>query len=1125
MKHSESPIKHLILAITAGLAFSNPCIAAGPAGVTDAALWLDAAQLTGLSNGAKVTSWPDMSGNGNHATLTSGTPTYQTNALNSKPVVLIQGEQINSPGGSFDFPRVSNIRTAFWVVKKSPWSHQRFILGDDDECHFHSGVRTLWDADNASPNILEGTTKIMGATINGTTTPMPEGSYQIVSVVTTGDVQANKLSQDRSFSERTWEGDIAEVLLYPRVLSPAEEAAVGSYLAKKYGLITSYLPATFLNFGTNVVGSSASISLPIGKAAAITWTVPFGTNLASLAPSFTLSSGSCNRSSGAVPRPNFAAGPVTYAVTSGKTTNTYTVKAVIAPPSNACEITSFNANLPGGRTTVMPTGTVVVNVPTGTTESQLAALTPTLTLSPGATCAMPKQQLSLNAPLRYIVTAQNGVTKRSYTVTTTSTEGAFRLFVVKTTSSGLSSDDYHYLSLIPVSKRLNNGVPAVFSVADASDFSDNVYLQDYLRRYKPTAIDTVNFSVKLPNFASSMISSNEPIELSASLATTHWTSSSKVVLVSNEINATNYPNVLQASALASALDAPLLYYHSNKETLIQSTIKKLGATEVIYVNSAATKPAIATRVLTDPSAIVKYLAKNSITTQYFAATNPTDISLVSGAKLSLTAPFLAARRGGIVVPITGFSANQLVHFPTNAPDINAQFQQLYQTIGRYPDYLALVGNAASIPLRYTRPDNGVAGEIVNAPTDFEYSNADDDPFPDIAIGRVMAYNIFDATLLTCRISTYDQLFDGKWEKTIADVGGAWNSAFKVSLMKNYGFDHLNLMGADFAGSLRPVEASVIGHNDHSAQHSIGGAFDTSTLNIMAPVFIGSQGCATAAIDFETIDDSQGGDNLTDREYGMLVVNRLFKLGAVAFLGGTRSLCGADVPMKSAAFNAMLAGEPIGRCYMAGVSVQSMDWVDGFNQDQRRNWILLGDPALRIHVPEAPVVAPATHAVTAEHAKKTRRIPRKQKMPATDVVTAENDDTDILKVIIPTTLFTPEVDRAWCELWSLTYPQCWGEKPGLYGADVDRYYLVRHTTTKSVESVEDLDVWPTVEAWNFGPMKLGMMGPPTVDIRQDGTTQLVWAVRANIMNWSGVGGGPVPLAKMSSARYRIKYKTD
>ena len=51
----------------------------------------------------------------------------------------------------------------------------------------------------------------------------------------------------------------------------------------------------------------------------------------------------------------------------------------------------------------------------------------------------------------------------------------------------------------------------------------------------------------------------------------------------------------------------------------------------------------------------------------------------------------------------------------------------------------------------------------------------------------------------------------------------------------------------------------------------------------------------------------------------------------------------------------------------------------------------------------------------------------------------------------------------------------------------------------------------------------MMGTPTVDLQQDGTTQLVWAVRANVMDWVGKGGSTVPLAQMTTARFRINYR--
>jgi hypothetical protein len=46
--------------VALGVVLACTSKAAGPAGVTDAALWLDAAQLDGLSSGVSVNTWTDM---------------------------------------------------------------------------------------------------------------------------------------------------------------------------------------------------------------------------------------------------------------------------------------------------------------------------------------------------------------------------------------------------------------------------------------------------------------------------------------------------------------------------------------------------------------------------------------------------------------------------------------------------------------------------------------------------------------------------------------------------------------------------------------------------------------------------------------------------------------------------------------------------------------------------------------------------------------------------------------------------------------------------------------------------------------------------------------------------------
>ena len=144
----------------------------------------------------------------------------------------------------------------------------------------------------------------------------------------------------------------------------------------------------------------------------ITVNVPYGTSLAPLAPTFTLSTGSCNQSSGSPPSPTFAASnPVHYIVSDGTTVNDYAVTVTVAPASTACDILTFG--LPGNPGVINGTNiTLTVPVITGVTS-----LAPTYTLSPNATSSPPSgTTLDFTNPQSYTVTAQDGITRKTYTV-------------------------------------------------------------------------------------------------------------------------------------------------------------------------------------------------------------------------------------------------------------------------------------------------------------------------------------------------------------------------------------------------------------------------------------------------------------------------------------------------------------------------------------------------------------------------------------------------------------------------------------------------------------------------------------------------------------------------------------
>ena len=220
-----------------------------PGRVADPIVWAAADHITDMTNGATVTTWPDRSGTGHHLTRWTGAPHWIANQLNGKPVVRFDG----SNGSHFIFPKLNTIRTAFWVLKEDVDASAvppRFLLGDTigggGSYDFHrADNKFIWHGGHA-PLMFNGTTKLNGAVIDGRTTAAPT-AVSILSVRTSGNARANAFSYDRNIGDRTWDGDVAELIIYDRVLSDDEENRVGAYLVNKYGISAQYsLPGTLL---------------------------------------------------------------------------------------------------------------------------------------------------------------------------------------------------------------------------------------------------------------------------------------------------------------------------------------------------------------------------------------------------------------------------------------------------------------------------------------------------------------------------------------------------------------------------------------------------------------------------------------------------------------------------------------------------------------------------------------------------------------------------------------------------------------------------------------------------------------------------------------------------------------
>ncbi|MCX6875653.1 MAG: Ig-like domain repeat protein [Verrucomicrobia bacterium] len=222
------------------------------------ARWFDASQITGVSDGAPVTTWNDLSTNAANATVPGGNaaPIYVANAGMEAGLPALYFAKNGGAGNSaaLSFTRDSSIQTVFSVFKGNS-----FLLTDADAYHFHretddSPTDPLWNG-YTSGSITGGSTYVNGTLVNGLSYPMPtslHNGFNLVEVLTNGGtVWADSFNKDRVYHAGNQYQ--AEVVIYDRVLSEDERLAVERYLMNKW-LGVFYELAITLSSPTNNQG-------------------------------------------------------------------------------------------------------------------------------------------------------------------------------------------------------------------------------------------------------------------------------------------------------------------------------------------------------------------------------------------------------------------------------------------------------------------------------------------------------------------------------------------------------------------------------------------------------------------------------------------------------------------------------------------------------------------------------------------------------------------------------------------------------------------------------------------------------------------------------------------------------
>lgn len=217
-------------------------------------LWLDAEKITGLSAGAQVSQWDDASGNNNHATqgTSSARPTYQTNVLNGKPVVRFDGSNDNVSIASGVFNGMSTQVSIFIVASSSASKLTSIFVALTDQianrfcCHLPWSNGTLyWDfgdiANNGRVDNAWGgsvNTHYLWSLLAGSGMAIRRNSTQLASTANSSTFTPGTKTLRLGYYDGSvyWGGDIAEMIIYNRRLTPTEITQVETYLKNKYNL-------------------------------------------------------------------------------------------------------------------------------------------------------------------------------------------------------------------------------------------------------------------------------------------------------------------------------------------------------------------------------------------------------------------------------------------------------------------------------------------------------------------------------------------------------------------------------------------------------------------------------------------------------------------------------------------------------------------------------------------------------------------------------------------------------------------------------------------------------------------------------------------------------------------------
>ena len=199
------------------------------------ACWYDAAVGVTADSKGVIQTWKDLSDNAHHGTPGRGAPVLVLNQINSKPIVQLRSNWLAMAGTFF--------AKEHHIVVRSPsaqWSGAGGLLGrlqGRGSSYNTWGHDTGFWQDQFPAAVSRDGTVLPGPAFDCS----PLTRFMVLKIVV-NDHNPSEASYAIGNNDglAACDFDVAEILGYESILSPADGALVGGYLAAKYGIDTAY---------------------------------------------------------------------------------------------------------------------------------------------------------------------------------------------------------------------------------------------------------------------------------------------------------------------------------------------------------------------------------------------------------------------------------------------------------------------------------------------------------------------------------------------------------------------------------------------------------------------------------------------------------------------------------------------------------------------------------------------------------------------------------------------------------------------------------------------------------------------------------------------------------------------